>query len=200
MRSKDTLFTVKPSSSCCVIIHFLRSTSILRIMHTTLIRSILYFYLAFPKLVTSSPRLRGRDVRGRLPLVADSFTPGTYIAPRQIATPVGSASPLPSLSSSQPLIPIENAAIWQEALNFDAKNGPNTNTNQKFYQYLQLLQLSENSSHPCEAIPQVCTGSPVENAAQMSEALQFLQSYPTRFDQTQAADPKTSIGIYLVPF
>ena len=78
--------------------------------------------------------------------------------------------------------PFLNNALWQEAIAFDAKDGNGSTENQSFYTSEQELQSQEYSSD-------------VESASSASVVLQNFNSYPAEFDQPQAANPSTTLGM-----
>ena len=101
---------------------------------------------------------------------------------------------LPSPSAPLPSTPIANAALWQEAINNDAAvatpGASNAKNNQGFYQLIAFVQSQENSS-----LLQSDSGlNAADTSAFVSETLQGLQMYPTRFDLAQASNPATSIS------
>ncbi|KAL9029100.1 MAG: hypothetical protein Q9196_002613 [Gyalolechia fulgens] len=155
-------------------------------------RSTLHLILASAELVISSPVAPNREVRKRLPRAADNPVQGPNVAAAKVATPVETPPPLPTSSSGILLEPFKNAAIWQEALMYDEERG-GIGDNRAFYRMIEDLQQKENSSHSCEIRDAGCVINPVEDAANVATALQFLQAYPARFDQSQAANPEESL-------
>ena len=97
----------------------------------------------------------------------------------------GLPSPPASVSGSTPL---GNAAAWHEAVTIDAARNLSSGTNnQYFYSEVAYWQSLENNSNG------YLSGSTDPNAgALVSQTLQYLRLYPTRFDQAQASDPKQS--------
>lgn len=97
----------------------------------------------------------------------------------------GLPSPPASLVSSS-LEPLGNAALWQQAVALDvANNISGKHVNQYFYTAIAWWQSLENSSNS-----NLSGSSPSFDAGPVvSQLLQHLQSYPTRFDQAQASDP-----------
>lgn len=121
--------------------------------------TILYLFLAFIK-----------DVKAQTALSAINSLP----------------SPPASVVPSAPA-PLGNAAIWQQAVTFDAANNVTGNhANQYFYSSVAWWQFLENSSNSYLSGTQ---GS-VDAGPYISQLLQVIQNYPTRYDQEQASDPK----------
>lgn len=94
----------------------------------------------------------------------------------------------PSTGGFNPNGPTGNAAIWQEAIRFDAAavaagTTPATHNKQAYLQ-IQYFQSQENSSN--NGVP----GDPETFAT----ALQWGQIYPGRFFQAQADDPTKSMS------
>ena len=154
-----------------------------------------FIILASIDFTISTPVDRDSVVKKALPQAVQSLVQGASSALAGIGTLVKDdmdtlPSPAAGVIQSSPA-PIGNAALWQEAIKFDAAktapNGTNDMAIQKFYAQIEWVQSVENSSNgpPSNA---------VESAAWMSRALQSLQMYPTRFDQAQALDPANSIG------
>ncbi|KAL8751521.1 MAG: hypothetical protein Q9184_006045 [Pyrenodesmia sp. 2 TL-2023] len=75
-----------------------------------------------------------------------------------------------------------NAALWQEAVDNDAKIHPNETLNKFFFRLLRSVQESEFN-----------TSLSFESRVSMARGLQFLQVYPARFDQAQAAIPADTL-------
>ncbi|KAL9599260.1 MAG: hypothetical protein Q9219_003962 [cf. Caloplaca sp. 3 TL-2023] len=111
---------------------------------------------------------------------------------------VGDASssgvkPLGSEASSNsdgiaPGKPLGNAAIWQEALDNDARI--NSTSNRWFYGMVASLQFFENSSH---TIATTQNPDPVTAASLIGQGLQYLNMYPCQFDEPQASNPAASL-------
>ena len=102
----------------------------------------------------------------------------------QAAAVTNANFPTPPASSLLPS-PLANAAIWQEAVSFDAKLGSDVRQNQNTYQLLAWFQTQENSS-----LAVVET-----NVEAASKGLQYIKLYPTDFNQEQALDPKITQGM-----
>ncbi|CAD6592577.1 MAG: hypothetical protein ASARMPREDX12_006253 [Alectoria sarmentosa] len=105
----------------------------------------------------------------------------------QTTLPVANALPSPPASvvpfAPQPL---GNAALWQQAITLDAADNITGNhVNQYFYSSVAWWQSLENSSNS------YLSGSLGSSDAgpYMSQLLQAIQNYPTRYDQAQASDP-----------
>ena len=95
-----------------------------------------------------------------------------------------------ALSPPSSTTPLANAAAWHEALAIDAANN-HSGTNQLLYTQFAWFQSLENSSNS------YTDGSfSLAGGANVSQLLQFLQLYPTRFDQAQASDPKKTPSKY----
>ena len=95
-------------------------------------------------------------------------------------------SPPASVVSSA-LSPLGNAAIWQQAVTLDAANNVTGNhANQYFYSSIAWWQSLENSSNS------YLSGAPgsIDAGPYLSQLLQGIHNYPTRYDQEQASDPK----------
>ena len=85
--------------------------------------------------------------------------------------------------------PFRNTALWQQAVTIDAANAAKNITgvtNQYFYSAVAWWQSMENSSNSF----QPGLSNPADAGPYMSQLLQFIQCYPTRFDQAQASDPE----------
>ncbi|KAI4175300.1 MAG: hypothetical protein LQ343_001836 [Gyalolechia ehrenbergii] len=85
------------------------------------------------------------------------------------------------LSDSIPSEPIGNTAVWEEAIANDAKasKGP---ANQLFSQSIAHVQKYEIASD-------ISNATTLSQSSSAARVLQFLQLYPTRFQQAQAANP-----------
>lgn len=106
-------------------------------------------------------------------------------AQNSLAALDGLPSPPASAVPSTPT-PLQNAALWQQAIAIDtASNVTGTFTNRYFYSQIAWWQSLENSSNSYTA----GTLSSMESASYVSQLLEVLESYPTRFDQAQASDP-----------
>lgn len=92
------------------------------------------------------------------------------------------------LSDSIPSEPIGNTAVWEEAIANDAKasKGP---ANQLFSQSIAHVQKYEIASD-------ISNATTLSQSSSAARVLQFLQLYPTRFQQAQAANPAEVIGEY----
>ena len=102
----------------------------------------------------------------------------------QISLPAvgGLASPPTTLAG----LPIpKNAAFWQQAIAMDAEKNL-TSENQLVYAQLAWIQNLENSSNSYLS----GASSSMDAAPYMSQSLQYVQAYPTRFDQAQSSDPE----------
>ena len=101
----------------------------------------------------------------------------------------GGPSPPASIVAPTPT-PLANAAVWQEAVAIDtAKNL--SGTNQFIYSQIAWWQSLENSSNSYPA-----GSSSIDGGSTISQLLQVLQTYPVRFDQAQASDPKRTPSKY----
>lgn len=78
---------------------------------------------------------------------------------------------------------VGNAAIWQEAVDIDAKINPQEILNQYFARLLDFVQKSEFN-----------TSIAFETRVMMARGLQYLHVYPARYDQAQTAVPADSLG------
>ena len=97
---------------------------------------------------------------------------------------VAQNAPSPLAIVSPTTTPLGNAAVWQEAVAIDTAKNLSA-TNQLVYSQIAWWQSLENSSHT------YTEGSfHVDGGATVSQFLQVIQSYPVRFDQAQASDPK----------
>ena len=86
--------------------------------------------------------------------------------------------------------PLGNAAVWQEAVAIDTAKNLSA-TNQLVYSQIGWWQSLENSSNT------YTEGSfHVDGGPNVSQFLQVIQSYPVRFDQAQASDPKKTPSKY----
>lgn len=92
----------------------------------------------------------------------------------------------PELMSATPA-PLENAALWQEAVAFDARIEGNVWINRLFYSTQAFFQSVENSSIHYAQFD-------VLDASGASAGLQAIRSYPVEYHQAQAADPASTIG------
>lgn len=98
--------------------------------------------------------------------------------------------PFPPLESIETEA-IGNAALWQEAVDTDARINANEGINKFFFRLLNHVQESEFN-----------TSLSLESRVLVARGLQFLNIYPARFDQAQAAIPADSLGrssYYLLP-
>ena len=95
---------------------------------------------------------------------------------------------LPSSSVRPSPLPLGNAAIWQEAYQLDTTVAVGKNfINEHFYQLIAYLQSMENSSNSYTLGLESLTAS-----STTSQGLQYLNIYPTLFDQSQASNPATT--------
>lgn len=90
--------------------------------------------------------------------------------------------PIPPLEAVTTEV-VGNAAIWQEAVGNDARVNANEGTNQYFFRLLNFFQNAEFN-----------TSLAFETRVLIARGLQYLQLYPARFDQAQAAVPADSLG------
>ena len=98
----------------------------------------------------------------------------------------GLPSPPASVVSSIPAPP-GNTALWQQAVIFDAASNITGNyANQYFYSLVAWWQSLENSSNSYIS----GLSSSIDAGPYISQFLQVMQMYPTRFDQAQASDPQ----------
>ena len=95
----------------------------------------------------------------------------------------GLLSPPASVSGSTPL---GNAAAWHEAVTIDSARNLSSGINNRYvYSEIAYWQSLENNSNS------YLSGSTDPNAGALaSQVLQYIRSYPVRFDQAQASDPK----------
>ena len=104
------------------------------------------------------------------------------------------ANGLPSPPASVVLFapqPLGNAALWQQAITLDAADNITGNhVNQYFYSSVAWWQSLENSSNS------YLSGSlgSTDAGPYMSQLLQAIRNYPTRYDQAQASDPNQIPG------
>ena len=100
----------------------------------------------------------------------------------QSAFPGDNGLPSPPSAST----PLGNTAVWQEAVTLDAASNLTSGVNNRYvYSSVAWWQSLENSSNS------YLSGSADPDAGPwMSQLVQHLQMYPTRFDQAQASDPE----------
>lgn len=85
-----------------------------------------------------------------------------------------------------PPSPVGNAALWTEALAFDASRSQGI-TNQYLYAALAWVQSTVNTSNSN-------TNPPISYSSSQAQGLQTDQIYPADFSQPQALDPATTLG------
>ncbi len=96
--------------------------------------------------------------------------------------PSAPANVVPSIPA-----PLGNTALWQQAVTFDAASNITGNyANQYFYSSVAWWQSLENRSNSYLS----GSSSSVDAGPYISQCLQAMQIYPTRFDQAQASDPQ----------
>ena len=163
-------------------------------------QSILFFSLITVTLATASPVYQFSWVRRELSStfgntvgdVSNSFNGATNAvqsAAAEASTVAGNAlGSLPKLPADAAYnAPLANDALWQEARSFDLKNNGGSIVNQLVYQLIGYYQKAENSSN--SYLANTFLGS-----SWISRGLQYLQIYPTQFNQPQASDPAASLG------
>ncbi|KAL8905671.1 MAG: hypothetical protein Q9207_002485 [Kuettlingeria erythrocarpa] len=111
-----------------------------------------------------------KNVEGALP----------ELSPRDILTDLSQFT-LPALDGFT-VEAVGNAAIWQEAVDLDAKINPKEILNQYFIRLLDFVQQAAFN-----------TSIAFETRVSMARGLQYLQVYPARFDQAQAAVPADTL-------
>ena len=111
------------------------------------------------------------------------------VAQNAFAALQGAPSPPADTVPSTPT-PLGNAAVWQEAVAIDTAKNLSA-INQFFYSQIAWLQSLENSSKSYTE-----GSSSLNGGASISQLLQVIQSYPVRFDQAQASDPKKTPSKY----
>lgn len=160
---------------------FLVSTVIL-----LLFRSLVYEALLSALLLLRCKQMR-TGINHKMNTILYFFLVAFLDVNAQSALPAVDRLPSPPVSvvSSEPA-PLGNAAVWQQAVTLDAAtNITGTHANQYFYSSIAWWQSLENSSNSYLSGLQ---GS-FDAGPYMSQLLQVIQNYPTRYDQAQASDP-----------
>ncbi|KAL8688484.1 MAG: hypothetical protein Q9218_005614, partial [Villophora microphyllina] len=158
--------------------------------------------LIFPILSITFPLLQGsapekdevRDFNDIAKAITHVRREIVEVAPKAAASAVAQPDGFNALSvePSEPLLanPLANAAIWQEAVEFDAQYDSGGKANKNVYQQFAFLQLNENAA-VCFASDQ--QGDTSIMSSLISRGLQYLHVYPTLFTQPQAADPAKTL-------
>lgn len=146
-------------------------------------------FLSFTNLVTTlSVHANAQKQNHKMIGVLCLFLTAIQNVNAQSALPATNVLPIPpaNVVPSAPA-PLGNAALWQQALTLDATmNSTGNHANQYFYSSVAWWQSLENSSNS------YLSGAPhsVDAGPYMSQLLQVMQNYPTRFDQAQASEAR----------